>query len=300
MAQSLKKLTTADIRTMYQTRDPITMITAYDASQAALVQAAGIDVILVGDSLGMVMLGYDTTIPVTVDDMVHHAKAVRRGAPDTMMIVDMPFLSYHQAVFDTVRQAGVIMQQAQADAVKLEGGVKIAQHVSALVDAGIPVCGHLGLTPQSVLNFGGFYVQAKEQETAEKLLEDARAIEQAGAFMIVLECIPSQLAKIVSQVLNIPTIGIGAGSGCAGQVLVYHDVLGLNSGKRPKFVKQYANLQAPIIDAIKTYRDEVKGQAFPTPEFSYDISHRALSALEEKVEASELAPVDHDPLDEER
>ncbi len=249
---------------------PITMVTAYDYTQARLVEAGQIDTILVGDSLGNVMLGYDTTIPVTLDDMVHHAKAVRRGAPDTMMIVDMPFITYHQTPADTVRNAGRLMQEAFADAVKLEGGHAIAPHVSALVQAGIPVCGHIGLTPQSVLQFGGFKVQGKEEKAAARLVDEALEIEQAGAFLLVIECVPTVVATEITKRLTIPTIGIGAGQDCDGQVLVFHDLLGFTMQKTAKFVKSYASLGSQAVDAIASYREEVKSRTFPNERYRYD------------------------------
>ncbi|PWI57097.1 3-methyl-2-oxobutanoate hydroxymethyltransferase [Sulfoacidibacillus thermotolerans] len=269
---------------MRERKESIVMVTAYDATQAAHAEAAGVDVILVGDSLGMVVLGYDTTIPVTINDMLHHAKAVRRGAKNTMVLVDMPFASYHQSVADTVRNASKIMQEAYADGLKLEGGSEILPHVQALVQAGIPICGHLGLTPQSVLQFGGFRVQAKEMDAAQKLLDDALQLQQAGAFMVVLECIPSALGALVTESLDIPTIGIGAGENCSGQVLVYHDVLGLGMHhRRPKFVKKYATLGDSAISALTKYKDEVKRREFPNPDYRYDIAADAISKLSNRA-----------------
>lgn len=271
MPQQRKKQTVPSIQVKKVQGNPIVMLTAYDATQANLVQEAGIDIILVGDSLGMTVLGLDSTIPVTIDDMVHHAKAVRRGAPDTMVIVDMPFLTYHQGTETTVRLAGRLMQESHADAVKLEGGAFITPHIEALIQAGIPVCGHLGLTPQAVLHLGGYKVQGKDVASADRLMADALAVERAGAFAVVLECIPSVLAKRVTETLAIPTIGIGAGDACDGQVLVFHDVLGLTQGSRPKFVKQYAALGQMAIDALATYRDEVVFRHFPDFDHQYDI-----------------------------
>ncbi len=274
------KHSTRSLQAMRDRGEPIVMVTAYDATQAAHAQAAGVDMILVGDSLGMVMLGYDTTVPVTLDDMIHHAKAVRRGAPHTMVLVDMPFATYHQTTADTVRYASRIMREAYADGLKLEGGKKIIPHVQALVQAGIPVCGHLGLTPQSVLQFGGFRVQARELDAAQKLHDDALQLQDSGAFMIVLECIPSALGTLVTQSLTIPTIGIGAGDACSGQVLVYHDVLGLGMHlRRPKFVKTYAELGEKAISAIRTYKEEVKLHEFPNSDYRYDIAENTISSL---------------------
>ncbi len=272
MPQQPKKQTIPGVHAKKLQGSPIVMLTAYDATQAALVQKAEIDIILVGDSLGMTVLGYDSTVPVTIDDMVHHAKAVRHGAPDTMVVVDMPFLTYHQNIETTVRLAGRLMQEAHADAVKLEGGAAIVTHIKALVQAGIPVCGHLGLTPQAVLHMGGYKVQAKDVVSADQLMDDALAVEQAGAFAVVLECIPSVVAKRVTETVRIPTIGIGAGEFCDGQVLVFHDVVGLTQGSRPKFVKQYAALGDSALDALKAYRDEVVSRRFPDLDHQYNIS----------------------------
>ena len=272
---------------MRQKGEPIVMVTAYDASQASHAQDAEVDVILVGDSVGMVMLGYDTTIPVTLDDMVHHAKAVRRGAGNTMVLVDMPFASYRQTVADTVRHAARIMQEAQADGVKLEGGTAIAPHVQALTDAGIPVCGHLGLTPQSVLQLGGYRVQGRDEKTAERMFEDARALVDAGAFLIVLECVPNALGKLITESVPVPTIGIGGGPDCSGQVLVYHDLLGLNGTHEAKFVKRYSSLRTQIVDSIRTYRNEVKERSFPTSAYGYDVAAAAVEALSARVRGSD-------------
>lgn len=281
------KHTTVTIQAMRQREEPIVMVTAYDASQASHAQDAGVDIILVGDSVGMVMLGYDTTIPVTLDDMVHHAKAVRRGAANTMVLVDMPFASYHLTVADTVRQAARIMQEAQADGVKLEGGTAIAPHIRALSDAGIPVCGHLGLTPQSVLQLGGYRVQGRDEKTAEGMLADALALADAGAFLIVLECVPSALGKLITAASPVPTIGIGGGPDCSGQVLVYHDLLGLNEMRQAKFVKSYASLRTQIVDGLRSYRNEVKERSFPTPAHGYDVAAAALEALAARVRGSD-------------
>ncbi|MCI0184274.1 MAG: 3-methyl-2-oxobutanoate hydroxymethyltransferase [Acidibacillus sp.] len=284
------KQTTRSVQVMKERSEPIVMVTAYDSTQAAHAQAAGVDMILVGDSLGMVMLGYDTTVPVTIEDMIHHAKAVRRGAKDTMVIVDMPFATYHQSVADTVRYASRIMQESYVDGLKLEGGIEIVPHVQALVQAGIPVCGHLGLTPQSVLQFGGFRVQARELHAAQKLLNDAIALQAAGSFMVVLECIPSALGTLVTETITIPTIGIGAGDACSGQVLVYHDLLGLGvDSRRAKFVKTYAQLGESAIAAIKSYRDEVKQHEFPNQEYRYDIAVEAISSVKKHVQEEEKA-----------
>lgn len=279
METARPKQTTASLRAMRERSEPIAMVTAYDAAEGRFVEDAGLDVILVGDSLGMVVLGYETTLPVTVEDMVHHAKAVRRGAKNTMMLVDMPFLSYRLSLADTLKNAGRIMQESGADGVKLEGGQSILEHVRVLADAGIPVCGHLGLTPQSVLQFGGFKVQGRELPAARRIVEDARRLEDAGAFMVVLECIPSALAEIVTDSVSIPTIGIGAGAGCSGQVLVYHDLLNLSPGRVPRFVKPYGAVGEAVRGALTAYREEVKNRAFPTVPYSYEIARSEIQAL---------------------
>ena len=231
-----KKVTTATIRKMKDTKTPIVMITAYDFSWAKMFDDAGVDMLLVGDSLGNVILGYESTLPVTLEDMIHHGKAVVRGASQAMVVVDMPFMSYQVSEKQAVRNAGKIMKKTGAQAVKLEGGIEIAPTVKAIVNAGIPVVGHIGLTPQAVHQMGGYKVQGKDETAAQKLIDDAKAIEEAGAFCIVLECIPGDLGTLVSEKTNIATIGIGAGVGCDGQVLVYHDMLGLGAGSfSPKF-----------------------------------------------------------------
>lgn len=226
--------TTSDFKKMKQNHEPIAMLTAYDAPSAKLAEEAGIDLILVGDSVGMVVLGYDSTVPVTMDDMVLHTKAVNRGARNTFIVSDLPFLTYHSSVNETLTNAGRLMQEAGADAVKLEGAGEVISHISKLTSAGVPVMGHLGLTPQSVGVLGGYKVQARGSEEAAQLLEDAKAIEKAGAFALVLECVPQQLTAIVARELSIPVIGIGAGVQADGQVLVYHDLIGYGSGHVPK------------------------------------------------------------------
>lgn len=262
-------LTTVKMRAMKGV-EPITMLTAYDYSTAKLAEAAGIDVILVGDSLGNVVLGYDTTIPVTLDDMVVHTRAVARGANSTFIVADMPFMTYRLGVETTLRHAARLMQEGRAHAVKLEGGADIATDVDALVRAGIPVVGHLGLTPQSVHQLGGYKVQGKLPEEAAKVLADAQALEAAGAFMLVLELVPAALAQRIAQTLNIPVIGIGAGSDVDGQVLVFHDLLGLElDAPAKKMVKQYAAVGETIRQAIGTYISEVKAREFPAKEHSF-------------------------------
>ncbi|MEG6511051.1 3-methyl-2-oxobutanoate hydroxymethyltransferase [Desulforamulus ruminis] len=264
---------------MKQEGQPIAMLTAYDYPTATLVDASGIDAILVGDSLGNVVLGYDSTVPVTMEDIIHHLRAVTRGAKRAMVIGDLPFLSYHISKEESVRNAGRLMQEGLAQAVKLEGGREVAETVRAITAAGIPVMGHLGLTPQSVHQLGGFKVQGKDGEAARKLLEDAKALEQAGAFAIVLECIPQQLAGVLTEALSIPTIGIGAGGRCDGQVLVINDLLGMFSDFTPKFVKQYANLKEQIIQACAAYKDEVKGRVFPEPQHVFNMAEEELKKI---------------------
>jgi 3-methyl-2-oxobutanoate hydroxymethyltransferase len=258
---------------------PITMLTAYDYSMAKLVDDAGIDMILVGDSLGNVMLGYDSTLPVTMDEMIHHVKAVCRGADRTMVVADLPFMSYQVSVKEALRNSGRFLKETSASAVKLEGGLEVADAVRAIVNAGIPVVGHLGLTPQSVHQMGGYKVQGKDESAAKKLLADARCLEEAGAFCLVLECVPTPLAKLVTESLQIPTIGIGAGPQCDGQVLVIHDMLGLYPRSSPKFVKKYVNLHEQMTAALKQYIEEVAERTFPGPEHSFGMSEEVLKKL---------------------
>lgn len=255
------------------------MLTAYDFPMAKLVDAAGIDAILVGDSLGNVVLGYGSTIPVTMDDMVHHVKAAARGVDRAMVVGDMPFLSYHLSREESVRNAGRLLQEGGAQAVKLEGGAEVAGAIRAMVNAGIPVVGHLGLTPQSVHQMGGYKVQGKDEAAARKLIEDALAIQEAGVFSMVLECVPTPLAKLITEKLDVPTIGIGAGPHCSGQVLVTHDMLGLYGGVSPKFAKRYVQLSDQIMEALKGYKDEVESRAFPGPEHGFGMSEEVLDKL---------------------
>jgi 3-methyl-2-oxobutanoate hydroxymethyltransferase len=255
------------------------MLTAYDFPMAKLVDASGIDAILVGDSMGNVVLGYGSTIPVTMDDMVHHVKAVVRGVARAMVVGDMPFLSYHLSREESVRNAGRLLQEGGAQAVKLEGGAEVAGAIRAMVNAGIPVMGHLGLTPQSVNQMGGYKVQGKDEAAARKLIEDALAIQEAGVFSIVLECVPTLLAKLITEKLDVPTIGIGAGPYCSGQVLVAHDMLGLYGGVSPKFAKRYAQLSEQIMEALKGYKDEVENRTFPGPEHGFGMSEEVLEKL---------------------
>jgi 3-methyl-2-oxobutanoate hydroxymethyltransferase len=245
------------------------MLTVYDYLSARILDEAGIPILLVGDSLGMVVLGHPTTLPVTMEDMLHHARAVARGARQALLVGDMPFMSYQASVEDAVRNAGRFIQEAGMHAVKLEGGGTVVEITRRLVDAGVPVMGHLGLTPQSVHAMGGFKVQGKTDAQAARILADARALEEAGAFSIVLEGMPSKVAAEITHALRIPTIGIGAGPACDGQVLVFHDMLGLTTGKAPKFVKRYANLAEDISRAVNAYADDVRTGKFPGPEHEY-------------------------------
>ncbi|WP_394232760.1 3-methyl-2-oxobutanoate hydroxymethyltransferase [Niallia oryzisoli] len=270
---------TTDFLKMKKNGEAIAMITAYDFPSAKHAEQAEADVILVGDSLGMVVLGYDSTIPVTVEDMIHHTKAVKRGAKNTFTIVDLPFASYHLSTRDTLLTSTRMMQEACANAVKLEGADGVLEHIKALTQAGIPVCSHLGLTPQSVGVLGGYKVQGKDAEAARKLIEDAKKCEEAGAFMIVLECVPKQLATKISSLLSIPTIGIGAGDGTDGQVLVYHDVAGYGVERVAKFVKQYCSIDGVAIEGLKQYVKEVKSREFPSEKHSYTMAEEELQTL---------------------
>lgn len=251
--------------------EKITMVTAYDYPSARIAEEAGMDMILVGDSLGTTVLGYDTTLPVTMEDMIHHTRVVTKGAPQTFTVGDLPFMSYHLSVEKGLANGGRFLQEAGAQAVKLEGGRERKDVVQALVEAGIPVMGHLGLTPQSVNQLGGYKVQAKEAESARKLLEDAKILEEAGIFALVLECVPAPLAAFITGQLSIPTIGIGAGAGCDGQVLVWHDLIGYTKGAKPRFVKQYLNLHDEILQALQTYQEEVRSGKYPGEEHSFSM-----------------------------
>ena len=258
---------------------PLSMLTAYDYHTACTIDEAGIDMILVGDSLGNVMLGYENTLAVTVEDMIHHGKAVCRGAKSTFVVVDMPFMSYQTSVSDAVRNAGRIMKETNCQAVKLEGGAVYADRIKAIVEAGIPVVAHIGLTPQSVNMLGGYKVQGKTVEAAQHLIDDAKAVAEAGAFAITLECVPAALAKKVTESVPALTIGIGAGNGCDGQVLVYQDMLGYTDGFTPKFVKKYVNLHEVMLEAFKQYKAECENRTFPTPSNTFKISEEVLEKL---------------------
>lgn len=266
-----KKLLCNDFSEMKKKREKIAMITAYSCPQATIAQDAGVDVILVGDSLGMVELGYSDTVPVTLDDMLMHLKAVVRGAQDTHVIIDMPFMSYNVSLEKAIENAGYLYQKGRADSVKLEGGCDSAKTINAIYKAGIPVCSHIGLTPQTAALLGGFKVQGKTLDAAKKLADDALAVEDAGAFMVVLEAVPSELAEIITEKLTIPTIGIGAGIGCSGQVLVYNDMMGLYKRFTPKFVKVYADIYSLMYKAVEEYASEVRSGNFPLPEHSFTL-----------------------------
>ena len=279
-----KKVTTQALRAKKERGEPITMLTAYDYPTALAMDRAGVDAILVGDSLGMVVLGYETTLPVTMEDMLHHCKAVARGAKSAHLIGDMPFMSYQVSTAEALRNAGRMLQEGGMDAVKLEGGHQAASTIEAIVAAGIPVMGHLGLTPQSVHQFGGFRAQGKTAAAARKLVEDAQLLEEAGCFSLVLESIPSRLAELVTERLSIPTVGIGAGAGCDGQVLVTHDLLGLFDRFTPKFAKRYAELHAEMARAFAEYKSEVESHRFPGAEHSIDMPDEEWETLLADVE----------------
>ena len=273
------KNTVATIKQQKTDNDKITMLTAYDYSTAKLMDEAGINMLLVGDSLGMVMLGYEDTLSVTMEDMIHHTKAVARGAKNAMVVADMPFMSYQTSVYDAVVNAGRLMKESRCNAVKLEGGASVCPQIKAITEASIPVVAHLGLTPQSINAFGGFKVQGKSEEAAKKLLDEAKAVEEAGAFALVLECVPAKLAELISKSINIPTIGIGAGAGCDGQVLVYQDMLSLFSDFKPKFVKHFADAGTVMREGFAKYIEEVKSGAFPAEEHTFKIDDEIIKKL---------------------
>lgn len=258
---------------------PVSMLTAYDYHTACTIDEAGIDMILVGDSLGNVMLGYENTLPVTVEDMIHHGKAVCRGAKNAFVVVDMPFMSYQGSVYDAVINAGRIMKETNCQAVKMEGGEEYADRIHAIVQAGIPVVAHIGLTPQSVNALGGYKVQGKSLESAQKLIRDAKAVADAGAFAITLECVPAALAKRITESVEVLTIGIGAGAECDGQVLVYQDMLGYTDGFTPKFVKKYADLHSIMLEAFKQYKLDCEQRTFPAQQHTYAIGDEVLEKL---------------------
>ena len=273
------KNTVVTFKEAKQKNEKLSMLTAYDYSTAKIIDEAGINGILVGDSLGMVCLGYEDTLSVTMEDMIHHTSAVTRGAKNTLVVADMPFMSYQTCVYDAVVNAGRLIKEGRAQAVKLEGGIEVCYKIEAIVKASIPVMGHIGLTPQSVNAFGGFKVQGKDEKAAKALIEAAKAVEKAGAFAVVLECVPAKLAEIVTKELNIPTIGIGAGAQCDGQVLVYQDMIGMFSGFTPKFVKKYANIGDMMKKAFEEYNKEVKNGSFPSQEHTFKISEDVIEKL---------------------
>lgn len=273
------KNTVSTFREQKAKGEKISMLTAYDYSTAKLMDEAGINGILVGDSLGMVVLGYEDTLPVTMEDMIHHTAAVCRGAKNTLVVGDMPFMSYQVSVEEAVYNAGRLMKEGRCQAVKLEGGASVCPQIRAITNASIPVMAHIGLTPQSINAFGGFKVQGKSEEAAKKLLEDAKAVEEAGAFAVVLECVPAKLAELISKSISIPTIGIGAGAGCDGQILVYQDMLGLFSDFTPKFVKRYANVGDMMTQAFRDYIADVQEGSFPAPEHTFTISEDVIKKL---------------------
>ncbi len=273
------KNTVLTLQKQKEQKDKIVMVTAYDYTTAKIMDESGVNTILVGDSLGMVMLGYEDTLSVTMEDMIHHSAAVARGAKNAFVVTDMPFMSYQTSVYDAVVNAGRLMKEGRANAVKLEGGTEFAPHIEAIVKASIPVVAHIGLTPQSVNAFGGFKVQGKDLKAAQKLIEDAKAVEAAGACMVVMECVPAKLAAKITEELHIPTIGIGAGAGCDGQVLVYQDLLAMYSDMKPKFVKQFAQVGEAMREGVKAYIDETKAGTFPGEEHTFQISDEVIEKL---------------------
>lgn len=275
----MSKNTVATIQKQKEQGDKITMLTCYDYSMAKLMDEAGINTLLIGDSLGMVVLGYEDTLSVTMEDMIHHSAAVARGAKNALIICDMPFMSYQASIEDAVRNAGRLIKEGRANMVKLEGGASVCPQIEAIVKASIPVCAHIGLTPQSINAFGGFKVQGKSEEAARQLVEDALKVEAAGASMVVLEGIPASLAALISQKLRIPTIGIGAGAGCDGQVLVYQDMLGMFSDLKPKFVKTFADTGSIMKQAFTDYIREVKDGSFPAKEHTYTMDDSIIEKL---------------------
>ncbi len=274
-----KKITISDLQEKKNKGEKITMMTAYDYPTAGLVDQVGMDTTLVGDSLGMVMLGYNSTVPVTMEEMLHHCRAVTRGTKNSFVLGDMPFMSYQVSVEKAVENAGRFMKEAGCDSVKLEGGSEVCHVVRAIVDAGVPVCAHIGLTPQTATKLSGFRVQGKDAESARELVQSAKDLEEAGVFMIVMECIPDLVAAKITKELNIPTIGIGAGKECDGQVLVYHDVVGLFERFTPKFVKRYVNLAPQIRDALTQYKEEVEEGTFPGPEHIFAMNEEEAKKL---------------------
>lgn len=276
------KNTAATLMSQKQSGEKITMLTAYDYTTACIADECGVNSILVGDSLGMVMLGYDTTLPVTMEDMIHHTKAVSRGAKNAFIVGDMPFMSYQTSVYDAVVNAGRLIKEGGAHAVKLEGGAAVCSQIKAIVDSSIPVVAHLGLTPQSVNAFGGFKVQGKTYDKAKQIIDDALKIQEAGACAVVLECVPADLAAIITEKLTIPTIGIGAGAQCDGQVLVYQDMLGMTAGHTPKFAKLFADVGALMREGFKAYISETQSGEFPAAEHTFKIDSEIIEKLREE------------------
>ncbi|MEA4950515.1 MAG: 3-methyl-2-oxobutanoate hydroxymethyltransferase [Petrimonas sp.] len=274
-----QKFTVKSFQEAKENNRKISMLTAYDYSMAKMVDTAGIDSVLIGDSLGMVFQGHESTLPVTVDEIIYHTKAVARGVKNALIVADMPFLSYHISKEEAVRNAGRMIKEGGAEAVKIEGGALFTETIKAIVDAQIPVMGHIGLTPQSVNAFGGFKVQGRDEQSAKRLLEDAKLLEKAGVFAITLECIPDKLAQLITKSVSIPTIGIGAGKDCDGQVLVINDMLGMFSDFVPKFVKQYAKLNVEITAAVRSYASDVKEGRFPADEHTFDMDSEVLKKL---------------------
>ena len=283
-AATRKKVTTLTLRQKKERGELITMLTAYDYPTAMAMDKAGVDAILVGDSLAMVVLGYENTLPVTMEEMLHHARAVARGAKTALLVGDMPFMSYQISVEEAVRNAGRFLQQGGMDAIKLEGGRERAEAVRAITNAGIPVMGHIGLTPQSINQLGGFRAQGKTTSAAKRLVEDAQILEEAGAFSLVLESVPARLANLISKRISIPTIGIGAGVGCDGQVLVTHDLLGLFDRFTPKFVKKYANFHSEMQKAFADYIEDVETKRFPAAEHTVEMDDREWEGLLKELE----------------
>lgn len=283
----MSKNTVATIQKQKEQGDKITMLTCYDYSMAKLMDEAGINTLLIGDSLGMTILGYEDTLSVTMEDMIHHSAAVARGARNALIVCDMPFMSYQVSVEEAVRNAGRLMKEGRANMVKLEGGAAVCPQIEAIVKASIPVCAHLGLTPQSINAFGGFKIQGKSVEAARQIIDDAKRIEQAGASMVVLEGIPAALAALITKTIHIPTIGIGAGAECDGQVLVYQDMLGMFSDISPKFVKIFANTGDFMKKAFRDYIEEVKGGVFPAEEHTFRIDDAVIETLREEYKTEE-------------
>lgn len=278
------KNTVSTLMKQKQSGEKITMLTAYDYSTAKMEDECGVNCILIGDSLGMVMLGYENTLSVTMEDMIHHTKAVARGAENAFIVADMPFMSYQTSVYDAVKNAGRLIKEGNAHAVKLEGGAEVCEQIQAISKASIPVMAHLGLTPQSINAFGGFKVQGKEYKRAEQIVEDAFKIEQAGACAVVLECIPAELAEVITKELTIPTIGIGAGAGCDGQVLVYQDMLGMFSDFVPKFAKKFEDVGSLMKSGFSKYIAETKNGTFPAQEHTFKIDKDVIDKIKERFE----------------